>query len=169
MKQIIKKIKRDVFIILAFISFLMFFSLPSYAEKANVSGEEKILSRSTSHDFKTTLLRIKTQLVKKNFQVAHVQRCDGGLKKMGYEMDKYQVVFFGRIDEIREMTTKYTELTPFLPFKLLIYIEEDKTVMSIMNPEMLKPMVTDKLLVAKLEQWRREFIDILEKAGEVSL
>jgi hypothetical protein len=38
-----------------------------------------------------------------------------------------------------------------------------------MNPEMLKPMVTDEVLVAKLEQWKHEFVAILEKSSERSL
>jgi len=147
-------------------SFLLAFSVTSHAK---LIDDDKILLAHTSHNFDTTLARVKQQLVAKDFQIAHVQRCDNGLKKMGYDVNKYQVVFFGRIDEVRELTTKHAELAPFLPFKILIYIEGDKTAISVMNPEMLKPMVTDEVLVAKLEQWKQEFVAVLEQSSESSL
>ncbi len=147
-------------------SFLLAFSVASHAQ---LIDDDKILLAHTSHDFDTTLAMVKKQLAAKNYQIAHVQRCDNGLKKMGYEVNKYQVVFFGRIDEVRELTTKHAELAPFLPFKILIYVEGDKTAISIMNPEMLKPMVTDEALVAKLEQWKRDFVAVLEQSSASSL
>lgn len=166
-KGVIVLITTFVLMPLALIAFLMFASLDSHA---NMSDEGNILLAYTAHDFDKTLALAKQQLAKKGFQVAHVQRCDNGLKKMGYEVSKYQVVFFGRFDEVREMTTKHVELAPFLPFKLLIYVEGDKTGMSIMNPEALKPMITDdKELTAKLTQWREEFVDILTNVSQTSL
>lgn len=150
----------------AFAAFLMFVSLESHAK---MNDEGKVLMAYTTQDFDTTLTTLRKQLVKKGFQVAHVQRCDGGLKKMGYDINKYQVVFFGRLEEVREMTTKHAALAPFLPFKLLIYVEGDKTVISIMNPEMLTPMVSDKALTAKFAQWRGEFVDILTQTTQSSL
>lgn len=134
-----------------------------------IADEGQILLAHTSHDFDTTLSRVKETLVKNNFQVAYVQRCDGGLKKMGYEVNNYQVVFFGRLNDVRDITTKHAELAPFLPFKLLLYRENDKTVMSIMNPESLVPMVTDPTVVARLEQWKDEFVTVLEQVSEASL
>ena len=147
-------------------SFLLAFSVASHAK---LIDDDKILLAHTSHDFDTTLAMVKKQLAAKNYKIAHVQHCDNGLKKMGYEVNKYQVVFFGRIDEVRELTTKHAELAPFLPFKLLIYVEGDKTAISIMNPEILKPMVTDEALVAKFEQWKHDFVDILEQSSTSSL
>ena len=150
---------------LLFASIFMLFSTVSYAKLVD---DRKILLAHTSHDFDSTLTTVKKQLTAKGFQIAHVQYCDNGLKKMGYQVNKYQVIFFGRIDEIREITTKHAELAPFLPFKVLVYIENDKTVISIMNPEMLKPMIKDKALATKLKQWKNEFVAILEQSSKES-
>ncbi|MGV6858743.1 MAG: DUF302 domain-containing protein, partial [bacterium] len=97
------------------------------------------------------------------YTVAHVQLCDGGLSKMGYETDHYQVVFFGKVDEVREMSKRHPELVPFMPFKALIFAENDQAVVSIVNPETLlklNPSLVD--ISPRVSEWKLAFADILK-------
>jgi uncharacterized protein (DUF302 family) len=138
------------------------FSVVVNAEPQQQDDKKILLTRST-HNFDETLEIVKDVLQKNGFTVAHVQRCDGGLKHMGYNTDKYRIVFFGRKDEVRELSKTHAELIPFLPFKLLIYAEGDQSIISIMNPEDLKGMVKDKDLLEQLTKWKKEFVHILEQ------
>ncbi len=129
----------------------------------DTNPNDSMLLTRTDHNFKDTLEIVKKVLHENGFEVAHVQRCDGGLKHMGYDTDKYRVVFFGRIEEVRKLSKEHVELIPFFPFKVLVYAEGDQSVVSIMNPESLKTTIKDKALNAKLEQWKNEFVQILEQ------
>ncbi len=148
-------------IVMLMVCFLVTF--PAWAN-SQVQEDNKVLLTRIQHRFDTTLEIMKTVLQKNGFRVAHVQRCDGGLKEMGYETDKYRVIFFGRFREVREVSQKHAELIPFIPFKLLVYAEGDETVVSTLNPESLKGKVSDPGIAAKLKAWKKEFIEILEQA-----
>ncbi|MEE9310396.1 MAG: DUF302 domain-containing protein [Cocleimonas sp.] len=132
-------------------------------ERPTAISDDTILLTRVPHNFDMTLNIVKDVLKDNNFKVAHVQRCDGGLKQMGYESDKYRVVFFGRHNEVREMSKTYPELIPFMPFKILIYAEGKESVVSILSPEALKPMMKDELILKKLDQWKDEFVNILQQ------
>ena len=129
----------------------------------NNQNDNKILLVRTQHEFKSTLEIVKEVLKDNNFTVAHVQRCDGGLKGMGYHTDKYQIVFFGRKEEVAEISKSHIEFIPFLPLKLLIYAEGNESVISIINPEALGTMMKDKSLSTQLTRWKKEFMDILKQ------
>ncbi len=137
---------------------------PVWSAESKVSEDEKILVTRVQHNFDETLDIIRHVLYQNGFTVAHIQRCDGGLKEMGYETDKYRVVFFGRLPEVREISQSHAELIPFLPFKILIYAEGKESVVSILNPESLIPMVKDKSLTSRFETWKKEFVQILQQA-----
>ncbi len=125
-------------------------------------ADESILSARSAYDFDATLDKLKDIIEKHGYTVAHVQLCDGGLKKMGYETDHYQVVFFGKIDEVREMSEKHPELVPFMPFKALIFAEGKQTVVSIVNPESLLELDPQlETLRDELQSWRMAFEGIL--------
>ena len=133
----------------------------SNTEKMDKSNQ--MLLVRADHKFEDTLDIVKDVLHKNGFEVAHVQRCDGGLKHMGYNTDKYRIVFFGRLEEVREISKTHSELIPFLPFKLLVYAEGNQSIISIMNPENLKGTLKDKAFNRKLEEWKDEFVKILEQ------
>ena len=125
--------KQPLGMILYFLAISLFFINSAIAN-------EDILTARTTAGFDVTLEKAKLVLQENTFTVAHVQRCDGGLRQMGYHTDNYKIIFFGRLEEVREVTKAHPELMPFLPLKLAVFAENDETLLSTVNPNSFLPM-----------------------------
>jgi uncharacterized protein (DUF302 family) len=130
-----------------------------------VQAEDDLLSVRVNQGFDQTMEQAQEVLNKHGFSVAHIQQCDGGLQHMGYETDQYKLIFFGKLDDVRELSKIHPELIPFFPFKLAVYAEGKDTLLSVINPSSLGLMLrADAGLQAKMQGWEQEFRAVL---GEV--
>ncbi len=131
---------------------------------AGVTADDKLLTVRSTLEFDAALEQVQEVLKKHNFTVAHIQKCDGGLHDMGYETDNYKIVFFGRLEEVRELGKAHPELIPLFPFKLAVYAEGKDTLMSVVNPTELAPLLNaDADLQARLVGWEKEFRAVLSE------
>ena len=84
---------------------LVLSSGPGYAQPM-------LMARSTL-DAEVTMESLQQALEAYGYTIAHIQRCDGGLADFDYQTDYYRVVFFGKIEEVRNLSIKYPELIPY--------------------------------------------------------
>jgi uncharacterized protein (DUF302 family) len=71
-------------------------------------------------------------------------------------------VFFGRLEEVRALSKQYPDLVPLFPFKLAVYADGKDTVMSVLNPVELAPLLdTDPALQQQLKAWEKDFRAVL--------
>jgi uncharacterized protein (DUF302 family) len=83
---------------------------------------------------------------------------------MGYTTDNYNIVFFGRLEEVRELSKTHPELIPLFPFKLAVYAEGKDTLFSVLNPAELAPLLdADKALAEQLSAWEQDFRAVLNE------
>lgn len=142
-------------IVLSLLAWLM---LSAGVAQAN----EKLLTARIMQEFDPVLERVQEVLVRHGFTVAHIQKCDGGLHDMGYETDNYRIVFFGRLNDVRELSKSHPELIPLFPFKLAVYAEGKDTILSVLNPSELAPMLhADEALQARMTAWEKDFRAVL--------
>lgn len=136
------------------------------ATMSSAWAKDSLMTVRAAQPFDVTLEQAQTALQDNGFKVAHVQRCDKGLEGMGYDTDKYRVIFFGRLGEVRELTKRYPQLIPLFPFKLAVYAEGDDTLISVMNPEGLSAALqADPALAAQLATWSDEFESVLAQVS----
>lgn len=127
-----------------------------------LQADEKLLTVRSPQAFDLALEQVQEVLKKHNFTVAHIQKCDGGLQDMGYTTDNYKIVFFGRLEEVRELSKTHPELVPLFPFKLAVYAEGKDTLFSVLNPAELAPLLNaDKALAEQLVVWEQDFRAVL--------
>lgn len=128
-------------------------------------ANEDILTARTSAGFETTLEKAKLILEENQFTVAHIQRCDGGLRQMGYKTDNYKIIFFGRLDEVRAVTKAHPELLPFLPLKLAVFAENKETLLSTVNPNSVLAMMPElkEELQPLFNKWEQELRRVLSE------
>ena len=79
---------------------------------------------------------------------------------MGYKTDKYRVVFAGKIDEIRQLTAKSPELTPYLPPKVSIFAEGDQTILVTINPRIYAEIAGDAIDPVIFDRWESDLRSI---------
>lgn len=113
---------------------------------------DRLLMARTEQAFPEAMLKLQETIKNHGYTVSRVQRVDIGLTQFGYETDKYRVVFFGKPEEIRRMSSEYPQLIPYLPLKIAIFAEEEDTLMVSFSP--LQLLETDEPeLNSVLENW----------------
>jgi uncharacterized protein (DUF302 family) len=127
---------------------------------AALVASDLIMARS-HEKFPEAMLTLQTSIKEHGYTVARVQRIDIGLTGMGYDTDKYRVVFVGKKDEIQYLTKKYPDLTAYLPPKVSIFAEEGDTVIVTANPYIYKEMVDDedKLI---FDRWENDIYSVFK-------
>jgi len=92
-----------------------------------------------------------------------VQRIDIGLTRSGYKTDKYRVVFFGDLEEIRKLSDQHPELIAYLPLKIAIFAENDETILLSSSFKHLRTFYTTTDLLASFDHWETDIQRILER------
>jgi len=128
-------------------------------------AEDMIITRSVLA-FPEAMLALQESIAAHGYTVSRVQRVDIGLTGMGYETDKYRVVFAGKIDEIRELTDKSPQLTPYLPPKISIFAEGDQTVLVTINPKLYAAIAGDAVDPVFFDRWESDLRSIFRDVNE---
>jgi len=146
------------------LSFLLLCFFINTASHAVVTGE-MIMVRSTEA-FPETMALLQEAISKQGYTLSRVQRVDVGLNAKGYKTDKYRVVFFGKGDQIQQLSTSYPELIPYLPLKIAIYAEGDNTILISANPAVFNDMFQIEALRPIFKQWLED-INIILNAVQI--
>lgn len=129
-------------------------------------AEQTTLMARTGLPFDTALEKVQAVLGEYGYTVAHIQQCEGGMAKFGYHSDKYQVVFFGKLNEVRALSHQHPELIPFLPLKLAVFAEQKETVVVALNPLELGRYINDAHLQIQLARWHSDLRALLKEIRE---
>lgn len=124
-----------------------------------LQAEEMIMIRSML-PFPEAMLALQESIAAHGYTVSRVQRIDVGLTGMGYKTDKYRVVFAGKIDEIRQLTAKSPELTPYLPPKVSIFAEGEQTILVTINPRIYAEIAGDAIDPVIFDRWESDLRSI---------
>lgn len=128
---------------------------------AGASAENILMSRIPLRA-ELVLEYVKSSVEEHGYTIAHLQLCDGGMTDFGYKTDFYRVVFFGKINEVRRISSKYPELVSYLPLKMAVIAEKDETLVTVLNPEALSPFYADEEVQIQLGRWHNDLVSILE-------
>ena len=137
------------------------------ASSMPVMASDLIMVR-TQQDFPEAMLTLQASIVEHGYAITRVQRIDIGLTGMGYETDKYRVVFFGKINEIHWLRDKFPELIPYLPLKIAIFAEGEETILTAMSPHFLEHAYTenDPQLLQIFQRWDKDIRIIIENISQ---
>jgi uncharacterized protein (DUF302 family) len=126
------------------------------------AGAENMLMGRIPMRAEIVLEYVKSSIEEHGYAIAHLQLCDGGMADFGYKSDVYRVVFFGKIDEVRNISQRHPELVAFLPLKMAVIAEKDETLLAALNPEALAPYFADAEVQIQLGRWYNDLVSILE-------
>ena len=143
--------------LLALIIFVSLFVPPGAG-----AAEDTLMIR-VSLAFDATLAQLQQVIVEHGYTVSHVQRCDVGLQHSGYQTDKYRIVFFGKLDEIRALSSTHPGLVPFLPLNIAVYAENGDTILSVFNPAVYERLFPQSRLSVQFRRWESDIRSILDE------
>lgn len=112
--------------------------------------------------FPEAMLALQTSIKEHGYEIARVQRIDIGLTGMGYQTDKYRVVFVGKTAEIRYLVDTYPQLTPYMPPKVSIFAEKGDTVIVTANPQIYADMIDNEKDRYIFERWESDIHSVFD-------
>ncbi|HEC12941.1 MAG TPA: DUF302 domain-containing protein [Acidiferrobacteraceae bacterium] len=125
-------------------------------------ADELIMVRVHSA-FPETMTTLQEVIRKQDYTVSRIQRVDVGLTKTGYQTAEYRVVFFGKPREIKDLPSRYPELTTYLPLKITIFAEQGETLLMALNPILLGDFFPQPELKKTFAVWEKAVRDIFDR------
>lgn len=125
-------------------------------------AEDMLMVRARAA-FEESMLVLQQAIDAQGYTLSRVQRVDIGLTEFGYKTDLYRVVFFGRPEEIRDLSARYPELIPYLPLQIAIFAEGEETLLAASNPLDLSAAYANSELDAVFVRWERDIRAIMEQ------
>lgn len=127
----------------------------------NACAEELIMARS-SQNFEDAMSTLQATITRHGYKVTRVQRVEVGLEAKGYKTDRYRIVFYGKPGEIEMLAGKYPKLIPYLPQTIVIFAEEENTIITAAHPALLEQMYPDPELKQIFERWEKDMLDMMD-------
>ncbi len=134
---------------------------------SSFSYAENMITLRVNKSYNDVIILVKEKLSEYGYKVAHIQKCDGGMKSMGYKSDDYKVVFFGKLKEVRYLSNKYPLIIPYIPLKIAVIKESDSVVLVALNPSSLAPYFKEKELHTQFDRWENDLRAIFEEIAEI--
>ena len=133
---------------------------------ATQAQAENMLTIRIDDSYNNVMISIKDKLSEYGYQIAHIQKCDGGLKDMGYVSDEYKLIFFGMLEEIRSLSKKFPQIIPYIPLKIAVIKEKDSVVIVALNPSTLSAYFKNKDLQIQFGRWENDLRAIFSEMTE---
>jgi uncharacterized protein (DUF302 family) len=130
------------------------------------AGNDQLLMMRSVQGFPETMLALQKSIVEYGYTVSRVQRIDIGLTSSGFTTDKYRIVFFGKSEEIRHLSATYPQLIPYLPLKITLFAEQDETLITTFDPELLTTLAPDDAFRQQAMRWRSDILAIFDELRE---
>ncbi len=121
----------------------------------------------THHPLTTTLNILKQEIGKQGYTVARVDMVNIGLLGMGYTSNSYRAVFFGKAEEIRELSHSYPSLIPYLPPRIGVFSEGDSTLLVTVNPSTYKELLPPSERTGIFRRWEQDLEEIFSRMATV--
>lgn len=127
---------------------------------------DKIENAHTWSDFPEVMLTLQTNIQARGYQVSRVQKIDVGMKKAGYSIAEYRVVFFAKPDEVKTILEEYPEFASFLPLSITIYRDGKLTRLAGMPFALPRAQASDQKLKTMVARWEKDTTDIIQQTAE---
>ena len=128
-------------------------------------GQGLLMARSTQM-FPEAMTQLQGAIGARGYTVTRLQEVNENLAKMHYQSDMYRVVFFGKYQEVKELSEKHPDLIPYLPLSITIFAEGDQAVLVAAHPLAFAEFFPDPELKVVFERWERDLISIMDEVRE---
>jgi uncharacterized protein (DUF302 family) len=129
------------------------------------SAQGLLMARSNQM-FPESMTLLQSAITARGYTITRLQQVNENLAKMHYPSDIYRVVFFGKYEEIKAITAKYPDLTPYLPLSITIFAEGDQAILVANHPSNLAALFPYPELKPVFKRWESDFVKIMDEVRE---
>ena len=137
---------------------LLFLGAPAFADG--------LLMARVNQPFPEAMTLLQSAISSRGYTITRLQQVNENLAKRDFKSDMYRVVYFGKLDEVRQVTAAHPELIPFLPLNITIFAEGDQAILVASHPQTLQQFFPDPALKPVFERWEKDIDSIMDELRE---
>lgn len=127
---------------------------------------DNLLMTRMDKAFPEAMAILQTAISSRGYTITRLQQVNENLERRDFKSDMYRVVYFGKLEEVRQATAARPELIPFLPLNITIFAEGEQTILVASHPQVLRQFFPDPALKPVFERWGRDVEAIMDEARE---
>jgi len=132
---------------------------------APVAADGLLMARSDKL-FPEAMTLLQSAISSRGYKITRLQQVNENLERRDFKSDMYRVVYFGKYDEVSQVTARHPELIPFLPLNITIFAEGDQAILVSSHPRMLANFFPDPALQAVFDRWEEDVTGIMDEVRQ---
>jgi uncharacterized protein (DUF302 family) len=137
---------------------LLFLAMPAAADDLLMVRMDK--------QFPEAMALLQSAISSRGYTITRLQQVNENLERREYKSDMYRVVYFGKLDEVRQVTAAHPEMMPFLPLSITIFAEGEQAILVSSHPQTLQRFFPGADLKPVFDRWEKDITDILDELRE---
>lgn len=125
-----------------------------------------LLMARVNQPFPEAMTLLQSAISSRGYTITRLQQVNENLARREFKSDMYRVVYFGKLDEVRQVTAAHPELIPFLPLNITIFAEGDQAILVASHPQTLQKFFPDPALKPVFERWEKDIDSIMDELRE---
>lgn len=130
------------------------------------AAADDLLMARANRMFPEAMTLLQSAISSRGYTVTRLQQVNENLQRREFQSDMYRVVYFGKLEEVRQATARNPELIPFLPLNVTIFAEGEQTILVASHPQMLREFFPDPELKPLFERWEKDMMEIMDEVRE---
>ena len=127
---------------------------------------DSLLMTRMDKSFPEAMAILQTAISSRGYKITRLQQVNENLERRDFKSDMYRVVYFGKLEEVRQATAARPELIPFLPLNITIFAEGEQSILVASHPQVLRQFFPDPALRPVFDRWGRDIEAIMDEARE---
>ncbi len=116
--------------------------------------------------FPEAMTLLQSAISTRGYTITRLQQVNENLERRDYKSDMYRVVYFGKYEEVKQVTAAHPELIPFLPLSITIFAEDEQTILVASHPQTLGEYYPDPSLKPVFSRWENDIEAIMDEVRE---
>ena len=120
----------------------------------------------TDKSFPEAMTSLQSAISSRGYTITRLQQVNENLQRRDYKSDMYRVVYFGKYEEVKQLTAAHPELIAFLPLSITIFAEGEQSIMVASHPQTIAAFYPDAALKPVFERWENDIEAIMDEVRE---
>lgn len=120
----------------------------------------------TDKSFPEAMTSLQSAISTRGYTITRLQQVNENLERRDYKSDMYRVVYFGKYEEVKQLTAAHPELIAFLPLSITIFAEGEQSIMVASHPQTISNFYPDVALKPVFDRWESDIEAIMDEVRE---
>ncbi|MGV8991215.1 MAG: DUF302 domain-containing protein [Thiobacillus sp.] len=116
--------------------------------------------------FPEAMTLLQSAISSRGYTITRLQQVNENLQRREFKSDMYRVVYFGKLEEIKQVSAQQAGLIPFLPLNITIFAEGEHSILVSSHPSTLRQFFPDPALGPVFDRWEKDIGAIMDALRE---